>query len=677
MLTPPRRSFQFHPQQDRCSQIFHEDAMSLRKLRWNKIESMRSSSEFTAASDPPSGAAATRLGARVDRQRGRVRFLLPLALVILPTILYLPSISNDFIFDDHVLILQQRRPERLADLLQVFAERHWPDLPYYRPVARFTMVTQKLLHGDQPGPYHAFNAIVMGLVSAAAYLLFRFPAFGMRVAVAWLGALLVAVHPVASSCVYPICSGRETSLPALFMLLATGAWLRTGWHWRVVSLLGLAAALLSKEQAIVTPAIFVVADVLRLSEQPFQVHRGHWLRRYLPVVGFVMIYLSMRMLLFGGREEHRLAVLDQPILPLLTVMYAAQTTFLPFLALHYEPTPQGWFSCWRQVISWSLLLVIGVATVRARARVRATALFWLAWIVLVNLPTANLLVQAACFDERYGLLSLVGVVGLVGELLSLAWHRLAARYLTIAVAVAWVFALASVSFSRAACFRDDFAFFRQWKATDPDFDFAATHAKIAMLDLRRGQYVEADAHARAALEASPDAILPRIVLGEALLGQGRLDDAQRQYDSILSQDGKYPDALAGTAEILATRGQWAAAARLYRAALRKQPISADAARRYAWLLATCPDVGIRNGKEAVRWATVVFNAGRQEDARVLETLAAAYAEVGDFSQAIHWQSQAIGLLTGDEAAARQRLAGYRAATPCRASLSAAKRATAE
>jgi tetratricopeptide (TPR) repeat protein len=265
------------------------------------------------------------------------------------------------------------------------------------------------------------------------------------------------------------------------------------------------------------------------------------------------------------------------------------------------------------------------------------------------------------------LLSLVGVVGLVGELVSLGWHRRAVRYLSVAVSVALILVLGSVSYGRAASFRDDFAFFQQWKATDPEFDFVGTHTKIGMLQLRRGQYLLAEAHARAAVSANLNAIAPRIALGEALLGQGKLDDAQRQFDLILSYDRQYPDALAGSAEVLATRGDWQAAAQLYRAALQKEPISAEAAQRYAWLLATCPDERMRNGDLALRWAMVVFNAGRQEDVRVLQTLAAAYAELGDFERAIHWQSQVIGRSGADEELTRRRLAEYRAGKPYRTS----------
>lgn len=593
-------------------------------------------------------------------QPGWYDWLAPLALFVLVTALYLPSISNGFVFDDHLLILQQSRPDSMGDLLQVFAERHWPDLPYYRPVARFTMVAQKMLHGEHAAPYHAFNAGVMGLVAAAAYLLLRTPTLGVRAPVAWLGALLIGVHPIASSCVYPICSGRETSLPALFMLLATSAWLRSGPVWRMIALVALGAAFLSKEQAIVMPVILVIADLLKLPQQSATSDPLWWFRRYTPVVTLVLLYLGVRLVLFGGGAEHKLAVIDQPILPLLTAMYATQVTFLPFVPLTYEPTPFVWFSWWRQALSWSLVLAIGVALARSWSDLRAAALFWLAWIFFVNLPTANLLIQEACFDERYELLSLVGVVGLIGGLLSRVWDRGIVRILATSIAAIAIIAAASISYGRTESFRDDFAFFRQWKATDPEFDFVGLHLQAAGLEMRRHEFEVAAEHARAALEAEPDSTPARLALADALLGQGQLTNAQTEYDAVLEREWEQPAALAGTARILAARGDWSGSVARYRAALNKQPISAETARQFAWLLATCPDEQFRSGPEAVRWATIVVQSGRQRDALALDALGAAYAEAGDFTQAAQWATDALQHATPDMAdEIRQRLAQYR------------------
>jgi len=58
------------------------------------------------------------------------------------------------------------------------------------------------------------------------------------------------------------------------------------------------------------------------------------------------------------------------------------------------------------------------------------------------------------------------------------------------------------------------------------------------------------------------------------------------------------------------------------------------ANNLAWILSTNPDPKIRSGLEAVDWARKACKASGYRDPYTLDTLAAALAESGDFSEAI-------------------------------------------
>jgi hypothetical protein len=90
----------------------------------------------------------------------------------------------------------------------------------------------------------------------------------------------------------------------------------------------------------------------------------------------------------------------------------------------------------------------------------------------------------------------------------------------------------------------------------------------------------------------------------------------------------------------------------------------------AWLLATHPDAKYRDGAEAVRVATRAVQLTKNRNADALDTLAAAYAEEGQFPEAVKSAQEAETLARSDgkpdlAAQIRYRREGYQAHRPAR------------
>jgi hypothetical protein len=106
----------------------------------------------------------------------------------------------------------------------------------------------------------------------------------------------------------------------------------------------------------------------------------------------------------------------------------------------------------------------------------------------------------------------------------------------------------------------------------------------------------------------------------------------------------------------------------YEEALRDEPENANPLNNLAWILSTCADASLRDGKRAVELATHACELTGRKNAWLLDTLAAAFAEAGDFKAAVETQREAMALLPkGDpsETSYRDRLEGYESQKPFR------------
>jgi tetratricopeptide (TPR) repeat protein len=103
--------------------------------------------------------------------------------------------------------------------------------------------------------------------------------------------------------------------------------------------------------------------------------------------------------------------------------------------------------------------------------------------------------------------------------------------------------------------------------------------------------------------------------------------------------------------------------------LRKSAQGGDATslNDLAWFLATCPDSKFRDGTNAIACAEKAVGAINRKNINYLDTLAAAYAEAGQFAKAISVVKEALALphSAGDEPGLTSRLKLYESNSPYR------------
>jgi len=157
------------------------------------------------------------------------------------------------------------------------------------------------------------------------------------------------------------------------------------------------------------------------------------------------------------------------------------------------------------------------------------------------------------------------------------------------------------------------------------------------------------------LQIPPDYAKAHYNFGNALLQKGKTDEAITQYQSALQINPRYADAHLNIGGILMQKGKIDEAITQFQQELQIAPNSPQALNNLAWLLATCPNPALRNGRKAVELATQANTLTGGENPIVLHTLAAAFAEAGRFGDAVQSAQKAMALA---RAAGQQDLAGH-------------------
>jgi tetratricopeptide (TPR) repeat protein len=153
-----------------------------------------------------------------------------------------------------------------------------------------------------------------------------------------------------------------------------------------------------------------------------------------------------------------------------------------------------------------------------------------------------------------------------------------------------------------------------------------------------------------------------VARGEAWYEKKEFDKAIKDYSEAIQLEPKSIVAFNDRGRAWEGKKEYDKAIKDYTEAVKLDPADADTNNGLAWLLATCPQAKYRDGKRAVELATKACEVSQWKDVASIDTLATAYAETGDFDQAVKFEKQAIEKLTkedekrlGDEFRARLKL----------------------
>lgn len=141
----------------------------------------------------------------------------------------------------------------------------------------------------------------------------------------------------------------------------------------------------------------------------------------------------------------------------------------------------------------------------------------------------------------------------------------------------------------------------------------------------------------------PNEPMLQSTLASLYLAAKQHDKAIEIYDRLIEEDPENERALAGRGDAKLNSGDHGAAVEDYESALALNEEDDHILNNLAWVLCTSTEDDVRDGKRAVELALKAAELTEYKQAHILSTLAAAYAEDGDFENAVKWSEKSVEL----------------------------------
>jgi len=173
--------------------------------------------------------------------------------------------------------------------------------------------------------------------------------------------------------------------------------------------------------------------------------------------------------------------------------------------------------------------------------------------------------------------------------------------------------------------------------------FAQSHLMRAEILAATNRVDQAITELEKLLQASPNNVQLLEQMGRFYLVASRPRKAIEAATKALGQRADDADALRIRADAYLNIGKHAEAVADFERAIGIIEDDESLENNFAWVLATSPDDKLRDGKKALKLAKKAAESSGYEVPHILSTLAAAYAETGDFDNAAKWSKKSVEL----------------------------------
>lgn len=169
----------------------------------------------------------------------------------------------------------------------------------------------------------------------------------------------------------------------------------------------------------------------------------------------------------------------------------------------------------------------------------------------------------------------------------------------------------------------------------------------SLLSQLQGEFDKAIRDLRRLLRRDPKNVPLRLQIAAIYVMDNRPRKAVEEYTRVIEDDENEWEALRGRGDAYLAFGEHDNAIADYEKALEMAAEDSGILNNLAWVMATSPIDEVRDAKRAIELAEKACQLTDYQAAHILSTLAAGYAEAGNFEEAIKWSTKAVDLGDGD------------------------------
>ncbi len=441
---------------------------------------------------------------------------------------------------------------------------------YYRPFLFFTFAVNFVIGGIKPLGYHLLSNLIH--IGNAILVFYIFNLAVKKRLVAFLTALFFLIHPLQTEAVTYI-SGRGDPLNIFFMLMALFLFFlaeRGGLSWkswqRWLSLGFLVLALLSRETAIIFPALLMVFYIAFISGDSFLRSLKRAFVKALPYLALVFTYGIFRLTVLNFKNT--LNFYDQPNI-YSSHLYVRFFTFLKVLlayfrllivptGLHMERSMDPQLSFFKWPVWLGGLIILGLifllfylyrkdpGSLNPKPHTLNPFSIWffgIGWFFVALAPVSGITPINALIYEHWLYLPLIGFFFIVSYYLEKIFAFLKQRRLPIAH---WLLAIGCIgyfsffgiqSIKRNVIWGKPIPFYEDILKYEPDS--ARINNNLGNMYYNEGDVAKAEEFYRKATEGEDIFPQPHFNLGSILQSKNDIFGAIREYKKAIEIDPNF------------------------------------------------------------------------------------------------------------------------------------------